>query len=360
MSIRSRLSGGESTPARTNPAARRATAALAPGPAGRILEQPRRRRDLASDEPVAEDHQLHQVERLRQVDERRLRAGQRQPSPPPHLGRGGTVVRAHPLGPERLTGRYAYVHRRARRDRAAPEQRRGLVRDDRSGRCQPERRVGPQGQCPWCLTRHVHVPVEAGELPATQLPGRQAGRQPLGPRERLQRVEATLRHVTRCCRVRGARRPAHPQDRPGWATARPPVDDPEGPSWRDRDFSAFAALCYRFGADLFRRLSASRTTCGPTGLAQRDACGADLEPPDDIEYEGRQHRDDDEIWAADIERREELDREPGAVFRSINKGLFETPLPHSAADRSQTRVRPRGSPDRSPSVTSGSATSRGR
>ena len=27
-----------------------------------------------------------------------------------------------------------------------------------------------------------------------------------------------------------------------------------------------------------------------------------------IEYEGRQHRDDDEIWAADIERREELDR----------------------------------------------------
>jgi hypothetical protein len=45
-----------------------------------------------------------------------------------------------------------------------------------------------------------------------------------------------------------------------------------------------------------------------------------------IEYEGRQHRDDDEIWAADIERREELDRETWRVVQVINKGLFETPL----------------------------------
>lgn len=45
-----------------------------------------------------------------------------------------------------------------------------------------------------------------------------------------------------------------------------------------------------------------------------------------IEYEGRQHRDDDEIWAADIERREELDRETWRVIQVISKGLFETPL----------------------------------
>ena len=45
-----------------------------------------------------------------------------------------------------------------------------------------------------------------------------------------------------------------------------------------------------------------------------------------IEYEGRQHRDDDEIWAADIERREELDRETWRVVQVISKGLFETPL----------------------------------
>ena len=45
-----------------------------------------------------------------------------------------------------------------------------------------------------------------------------------------------------------------------------------------------------------------------------------------IEYEGRQHRDDDEIWAADIERREELDREAWRVVQVINKGLFEAPL----------------------------------
>jgi hypothetical protein len=45
-----------------------------------------------------------------------------------------------------------------------------------------------------------------------------------------------------------------------------------------------------------------------------------------IEYEGRQHRDDDEIWAADIERREELDRETWRVVQVINTGLFEAPL----------------------------------
>jgi hypothetical protein len=45
-----------------------------------------------------------------------------------------------------------------------------------------------------------------------------------------------------------------------------------------------------------------------------------------IEYEGRQHRDDDEIWAADIERREELDRETWRVVQVISRGLFETPL----------------------------------
>ena len=45
-----------------------------------------------------------------------------------------------------------------------------------------------------------------------------------------------------------------------------------------------------------------------------------------IEYEGRQHREDDEIWAADIERREELDRGTWRVIQVISKGLFETPL----------------------------------
>jgi very-short-patch-repair endonuclease len=45
-----------------------------------------------------------------------------------------------------------------------------------------------------------------------------------------------------------------------------------------------------------------------------------------IEYEGRHHRDDDEVWAADIERREELDRETWRVVQVISKGLFDTPL----------------------------------
>ena len=45
-----------------------------------------------------------------------------------------------------------------------------------------------------------------------------------------------------------------------------------------------------------------------------------------IEYEGRQHRDDDEIWAADIDRREELDREAWRVIQVITSGLFQSPL----------------------------------
>lgn len=45
-----------------------------------------------------------------------------------------------------------------------------------------------------------------------------------------------------------------------------------------------------------------------------------------IEYEGRQHRDDDEIWAADIERREELDANAWRVVQVISTGLSESPL----------------------------------
>jgi hypothetical protein len=45
-----------------------------------------------------------------------------------------------------------------------------------------------------------------------------------------------------------------------------------------------------------------------------------------IEYEGRQHRDDDEIWAVDIDRREEFDRGSWRVIQVINSGLFESPL----------------------------------
>jgi hypothetical protein len=45
-----------------------------------------------------------------------------------------------------------------------------------------------------------------------------------------------------------------------------------------------------------------------------------------IEYEGRQHRDDDEIWASDIDRREELDRRAWRVVQVISSGLFDNPL----------------------------------
>jgi hypothetical protein len=45
-----------------------------------------------------------------------------------------------------------------------------------------------------------------------------------------------------------------------------------------------------------------------------------------IEYEGRQHREDDEVWAADIERREELDRDSWRVVQVISSGLRDAPL----------------------------------
>ena len=44
-----------------------------------------------------------------------------------------------------------------------------------------------------------------------------------------------------------------------------------------------------------------------------------------VEYEGRQHRED-EIWAQDIDRREELDRRSWRVVQVLDKGLYETPL----------------------------------
>ena len=45
-----------------------------------------------------------------------------------------------------------------------------------------------------------------------------------------------------------------------------------------------------------------------------------------IEYEGRQHRDDHEIWAADIDRREEMDRRTWRIVQIISSGLFDNPL----------------------------------
>ena len=74
-----------------------------------------------------------------------------------------------------------------------------------------------------------------------------------------------------------------------------------------------------------------------------------------IEYEGRQHRDDDEIWAADIDRREELDRETWRVVQVISKGLFETPL-RTLQRIDQARVDRGAATDPSLSTTSGSAT----
>jgi len=44
-----------------------------------------------------------------------------------------------------------------------------------------------------------------------------------------------------------------------------------------------------------------------------------------VEYEGRQHRED-EIWAQDIDRREELDRRTWRVAQVIDSGLYESPL----------------------------------
>lgn len=44
-----------------------------------------------------------------------------------------------------------------------------------------------------------------------------------------------------------------------------------------------------------------------------------------LEYEGRQHRED-EIWAADIDRREDLDRRGWRIVQVISTGLYGNPL----------------------------------
>jgi hypothetical protein len=45
-----------------------------------------------------------------------------------------------------------------------------------------------------------------------------------------------------------------------------------------------------------------------------------------VEYEGRHHRGDDDVWAADIDRREDLDRRTWRVVQVISSGLDEHPL----------------------------------
>jgi hypothetical protein len=45
-----------------------------------------------------------------------------------------------------------------------------------------------------------------------------------------------------------------------------------------------------------------------------------------IEYEGRHHRDDDEVWEVDIDRREDLDRRSWRIVQVISKGLYDNPL----------------------------------
>ncbi|MEP6629546.1 MAG: hypothetical protein ABJA89_03705 [Lapillicoccus sp.] len=45
-----------------------------------------------------------------------------------------------------------------------------------------------------------------------------------------------------------------------------------------------------------------------------------------VEYEGRHHRDDEDVWAADIDRREDLDRRTWRVVQVISSGLDEHPL----------------------------------
>ena len=45
-----------------------------------------------------------------------------------------------------------------------------------------------------------------------------------------------------------------------------------------------------------------------------------------IEYEGRHHRDDDEVWDRDIDRREDLDRRSWRIVQVISKGLYDNPL----------------------------------
>jgi len=45
-----------------------------------------------------------------------------------------------------------------------------------------------------------------------------------------------------------------------------------------------------------------------------------------IEYEGRHHREEDDVWANDIERREELDRRTWRIIQVISDGLYKQPL----------------------------------
>lgn len=45
-----------------------------------------------------------------------------------------------------------------------------------------------------------------------------------------------------------------------------------------------------------------------------------------LEYEGRHHRADDDIWAADIDRREEMDRRSWRIVQVISTGLHDDPL----------------------------------
>jgi hypothetical protein len=61
-----------------------------------------------------------------------------------------------------------------------------------------------------------------------------------------------------------------------------------------------------------------------------------------IEYEGRQHRFDDEIWASDIDRREELDRRTWRVVQVLSEGLYASPL--RTLQRIEQARRDRGAP----------------
>ncbi|WP_411283947.1 hypothetical protein, partial [Lapillicoccus sp.] len=45
-----------------------------------------------------------------------------------------------------------------------------------------------------------------------------------------------------------------------------------------------------------------------------------------IEYEGRHHREEDDVWADDIERREELDRRTWRIIQVVSDGLYKQPL----------------------------------
>lgn len=67
--------------------------------------------------------------------------------------------------------------------------------------------------------------------------------------------------------------------------------------------------------------------CDPqTGVVQRRFELAYPELLLAVEYEGRQHRADDDIWAADIDRREEMDRRTWRIVQVISTGLHDDPL----------------------------------